>query len=119
MSAEFEVSARASALLAKAGYPTPPTATLAIEMLLNELGAARQIIECVRAEREHARHLVRALIATGYDRCIVKLGKPGQMHECGETCWYSSDTRAGRYSGWYHLNESITDHHAVPERLIR
>lgn len=50
------------------------------------------------------------------ERCIVKLGEPYAMYECGAATEYRSDP-AG-YAGWYHRDTTIIDHHAVPGSWI-
>lgn len=50
-------------------------------------------------------------------RCIVKLGEPYEMQECGRPVEFLTPMRAareGRYSGWYHIDRTMHGHHAVP-----
>lgn len=53
--------------------------------------------------------------APARERCIVKVGEPGRLRECGAATVY---TRRGPYTGWYHRDETITDHGAVPGSWI-
>ncbi len=60
------------------------------------------------------------------DICAAKIGEPNLtqgMRLCGQECEYVSAEQVHRhdgstYSGWYHTDESITDHHAVPKRWV-
>lgn len=54
--------------------------------------------------------------------CIVKVGKPGELAECGLLCEYLTEKQASEQgllcSGWRHADRNITDHHAVPKSWI-
>jgi hypothetical protein len=52
------------------------------------------------------------------DRCVKKLGEPGQMRECGREVVYRTVADGATYEGWYHV-EAVTDHHAVPSHWTR
>ena len=60
------------------------------------------------------------------DICVAKVGTPDVargMETCGQECEYLTTEQAQalggpRYSGWYHTDRNITDHHAVPKRMI-
>lgn len=53
------------------------------------------------------------------DICVAKIGEPFNMRVCGKSCEYRTPERDGsRYEGWYHVGDSITDHHSVPKRMI-
>lgn len=54
-------------------------------------------------------------------RCIVKLGEPYHMQECGRPVEYLAPERAaaeGRHCGWYHIDRTMIGHHAVPASWI-
>lgn len=54
--------------------------------------------------------------------CVAKIALPDGrwgMRLCGESCEYRTPERDGsHYTGWYHTDESITDHHAVPKSWV-
>jgi hypothetical protein len=49
------------------------------------------------------------------ERCIVKIGEPGNLRECGAATEYG---QRDLYTGYYHKDTTITDHHAVPGSWI-
>lgn len=54
--------------------------------------------------------------------CATKLGEPGSfgLRVCGTPCVYlAAGERGNAYTGWYHVDATVTDHHAVPERWVR
>jgi hypothetical protein len=58
-----------------------------------------------------------------HQRCVAKLGEPYRMTECGAPCEFLTAGQAraeGRgYSGWYHVDRTLTaGHHAVPASLL-
>ena len=59
---------------------------------------------------------------TSTDTCAAKLGTPGPagLRVCGQPCVYlAAGQRGNTYEGWHHADETVTDHHAVPERWVR
>jgi hypothetical protein len=54
-------------------------------------------------------------------RCIVKIGTPEELHECGQPCEFLTALEAsakGLYSGWHHVDTATRDHNAVPRSWI-
>lgn len=54
--------------------------------------------------------------------CIAKVGEPFHMSECNKPCEHLTAEQAEaeglRYSGWRHVDRSLTGHGAVPRSFL-